>query len=247
MNLHLIYSCIGSIIATLLLPMMLYAQNVTLVDFGSSPATNTFGLAGWNTALLSDNLSYTTQGNGGGVCGSDPGEFGDYRGVSGTARNFAPGERIVATWYNDSDAAFRFTARISFVDTDIADEAEPEMQWITMRSFTDYRQGYTEMQPHSFAKTVFNIADSGLHKSDGMHSSVNVTLAIEWGSTAEKLYLVCDKIELWTDADITPPSRPTGLNATVLSDSKIELDWNAATDNIGVTDYLVYRDGEIEV
>jgi hypothetical protein len=225
---------------------MLCAQNVTLVDFGASPAANTFGLDGWNTALLSDNLSYTAKGNGGVVCSTDPGEFGDYRGVRGTARNFTPGERIVVTWYNDSDAAFRFTARISFLDTDNADEAEPEMPWITMRSFTDYRQGYTEMQPHSFAKTVFNIADSGLHKSNGMHSSVNVTLAIEWGSTAEKLSLVCDKIELWTDADIIPPSQPTGLSATVLSDSKIRLNWNAATDNVDVTDYLVYRDGEIE-
>jgi len=246
MNLHLIFSCIGSMVVTLLLPMILFAQNVTLVDFGLSSSANTFGLAGWNTALLSDNLSYTAQGNGGVVCSSDPGEFGDYRGVMGTARSFTPGERIVVTWYNDSDAAIRFTARISFLDTDSANEAEPEMQWITMRSFSDYRQGYTEIQPYSFAKTVFNITDSGSHKSDGMHSSVNVTLYIEWGDSTRKVSLVCDKIELWTDADITPPTQPTGLSDAVLSDSKIKLNWNTASDNIGVTDYLVYRDGEIE-
>ncbi len=108
--------------------------------------------------------------------------------MSTQPRSSSHGKQIESfeTWYNDSDAVFRFTARISFVDTDSADEAEPEMQWIALRSFTDYRQGYTDMQPHSFAKTVFNITDSGLHKSDGIHSSVNVTLAIEWGSTAEK-------------------------------------------------------------
>ena len=35
-------------------------QTTVLVDFGSSAAGNTFGLAGWNTAILSANLAYTT-------------------------------------------------------------------------------------------------------------------------------------------------------------------------------------------
>ena len=43
--------------------------------------------------------------------------------------------------------------------------------------------------------------------------------------------------------DTTPPSVPTGLTATAVSSSQINLAWNASTDNVGVTGYRVYRGG----
>ena len=46
-----------------------------------------------------------------------------------------------------------------------------------------------------------------------------------------------------TTADSQPPSVPTGLAATVKSASQIDLTWNPATDNTGVTGYTVYRNG----
>ncbi|WP_224249391.1 lamin tail domain-containing protein [Hyalangium gracile] len=42
-------------------------------------------------------------------------------------------------------------------------------------------------------------------------------------------------------ADTQPPSAPGSLVATVASGSEIELSWQAATDNVGVTGYQVYR------
>jgi YD repeat-containing protein len=42
-------------------------------------------------------------------------------------------------------------------------------------------------------------------------------------------------------ADTTPPSAPTGLGATVVSSTQINLSWTASTDNVGVTGYLVER------
>ncbi len=42
--------------------------------------------------------------------------------------------------------------------------------------------------------------------------------------------------------DTVAPSVPTGLAAAVISPTQINLSWNAATDNVGVTGYLVYRD-----
>ena len=42
-------------------------------------------------------------------------------------------------------------------------------------------------------------------------------------------------------ADVTAPSAPTALAATV-SDRKVVLLWNPSTDNVGVTAYRVYRD-----
>jgi chitodextrinase len=44
-------------------------------------------------------------------------------------------------------------------------------------------------------------------------------------------------------ADTTPPSVPTGLTATAVSSSQINLSWQPSTDNVGVTGYNVYRGG----
>ena len=53
-------------------------------------------------------------------------------------------------------------------------------------------------------------------------------------------------------ADTSPPSKPTGLNSTLVS-GKPRLAWSASTDNVGVTGYIIYRStsknmsGETEV
>lgn len=44
--------------------------------------------------------------------------------------------------------------------------------------------------------------------------------------------------------DTTPPTAPTGLTATFNSTTNtIDLSWTAATDNVGVTAYQIFRDG----
>ncbi|MDR3642147.1 MAG: fibronectin type III domain-containing protein [Candidatus Doudnabacteria bacterium] len=43
--------------------------------------------------------------------------------------------------------------------------------------------------------------------------------------------------------DTAPPSTPTGLTATAISGSQINLLWIASTDNVAVTGYKVYRGG----
>jgi fibronectin type 3 domain-containing protein len=48
-----------------------------------------------------------------------------------------------------------------------------------------------------------------------------------------------------TTLDLTPPSAPTGLSASVTSPTKVTLSWTAATDNVGVTGYKVSRDGAL--
>src|SRR5213078_256904 len=43
--------------------------------------------------------------------------------------------------------------------------------------------------------------------------------------------------------DTTPPSVPTGLTASAVSSSQINLSWTASSDNVGVSGYRVYRGG----
>lgn len=45
--------------------------------------------------------------------------------------------------------------------------------------------------------------------------------------------------------DTTPPSIPTGLTASAISSTQINLQWADATDNVAVTGYRVYRNGAL--
>lgn len=46
-------------------------------------------------------------------------------------------------------------------------------------------------------------------------------------------------------SDEEPPAAPTGLVATAVSTTRIDLTWNASSDNVGVAGYRVYRNGEM--
>jgi chitodextrinase len=43
--------------------------------------------------------------------------------------------------------------------------------------------------------------------------------------------------------DTTAPTAPTGLRVTSTTSGSVSLAWTASTDNVGVTGYVVYRDG----
>ena len=45
-------------------------------------------------------------------------------------------------------------------------------------------------------------------------------------------------------ADATPPTTPENLRVTAASPSEVDLAWNTSTDDVGVTAYVVLRDGQ---
>jgi hypothetical protein len=47
------------------------------------------------------------------------------------------------------------------------------------------------------------------------------------------------------DPDTSPPTAPSGLTAHAASSTRVDLSWTAATDDVGVTGYRVYRDGSL--
>src|SRR4029450_10061279 len=43
--------------------------------------------------------------------------------------------------------------------------------------------------------------------------------------------------------DTEAPTPPLNLKATEMSSTRVDLEWDAATDNVGVTSYEIYREG----
>ena len=70
-------------------------------------------------------------------------------------------------------------------------------------------------------------------------SSTATSMSSREGSFAPQLV-----IDLQTGTpDTQPPSVPVNLIATAVNSTQVNLGWSASTDNVGVTGYLVYRDG----
>jgi chitodextrinase len=46
-------------------------------------------------------------------------------------------------------------------------------------------------------------------------------------------------------ADTVPPTIPAGLTGTAVGSTQASLSWSAATDNVGVTGYTIYRNGVV--
>ena len=85
-------------------------------------------------------------------------------------------------------------------------------------------------------KNVTSYKDNGLSSGTKYYYKVKVYKRKEsvYSNTANATTLA---------PDTTPPSVPTGLNASAPSCSQINLSWSASTDNVGVVGYKVYRNG----
>ncbi len=55
------------------------------------------------------------------------------------------------------------------------------------------------------------------------------------------MQMVAFKAASGAPTDTTPPTAPSNLTATAVSDNQINLSWTASTDNVGVTGYLIER------
>lgn len=69
-------------------------------------------------------------------------------------------------------------------------------------------------------------------------SSITTTKIRLQNITGADNYARIVEVEAWGNSDTTSPSDVTGLTATKVSDSQINIDSNAATDNVGVQQYL---------
>jgi hypothetical protein len=62
----------------------------------------------------------------------------------------------------------------------------------------------------------------------------------EAGVTAPQLEVATE-----TPTDLEPPSVPGGLSGAATGSTRVQLSWNASTDDVGVAGYDVFRDGQL--
>jgi PKD repeat protein len=148
----------------------------TLIDFGVTQASNSFGVAYWDSVIKDKYATYTTAGPGG-LYQLGGSTVYNYQGITGPERTFHEGEKIIASWYNDGETAITFTPKVSLDDTNRR-VSSPAGTWYDMESIT--------IDPGNSGKTTFTIDAA----TTGEYGAVNVN------SNAGSSSLIIDKIEL---------------------------------------------------
>src|SRR5262249_23125734 len=119
-------------------------SSVLLVKFGKTSTLNAFGLSGWSNVIKDDYTDYRDIGPGGTTIVVGDNYSYNYQGVTGTARNFASGEKIRVTWYNNSSNTTSFTPNISFMSSGrIGSNGWYPMTSVTVPSFGSAISEYT--------------------------------------------------------------------------------------------------------
>jgi formylglycine-generating enzyme required for sulfatase activity len=108
--------------------------------------------------------------------------------------------------------------------------------------------GYKLVKADPFNQYILDVPSTSVSYSDtGLNSSTQYCyqmLALDAaGNTSGWGELVCATTKPVTDT--TNPTIPENLTATASSATQINLTWTAATDNIKVAGYRVYRDGAV--
>jgi len=85
---------------------------------------------------------------------------------------------------------------------------------------------------------------SGLQFNAG--TSGYVKLINRTGESSKTTTVIADAVKFVSGTyDTSPPSPPTDLQATAISESQIRLTWSPSTDNVAVFGYRVYRDSQL--
>ncbi len=107
---------------------------------------------------------------------------------------------------------------------------------VAVTGYRIYRDGSTT--PLNTASSL-SFTDSGLNSDQAYSYRVSAVDAAGNESTQSSSLMV----NTLAPADTTPPTAPGSLSSTNIDTDRLTLNWNAATDNVAVTGYRIYRDG----
>ena len=96
--------------------------------------------------------------------------------------------------------------------------------------------------PDTVTSTAITFKASAYGLTNGSH---NIRIVNSQVGNSNTVYFALSMTNQSPSIDTTPPSIPTGLSATAISASQINLAWNPSTDNVGVVGYKIYRNGTL--
>jgi fibronectin type 3 domain-containing protein len=107
-------------------------------------------------------------------------------------------------------------------------------------SYSIHRCAGTGCTPSTVIATISNTA----YADTGLNPSTTYVYALSARDAADNQSLPSTSASATTlapPADTTPPTVPSGLTATPVSPTQINLSWQGSTDNVGVESYTIHR------
>lgn len=92
------------------------------------------------------------------------------------------------------------------------------------------------------------VSNNGLNWGDlgnvtlNMNASLYVGLAVSSHNETKLSTAIFDKVKVNASGDVYPPTEPTHLQSTSVTDTTASISWTASLDDVGVKDYDVYKD-----
>jgi chitodextrinase len=123
-----------------------------------------------------------------------------------------------------------------------ASSSQINLSWTASTDSSSGIRGYKVYRSNTQIATVTTTSFSNTGLSANTTYQYAVAAYDRAGNTSSKSSSV-SATTLSNSTDTTPPSAPEGLTATAISSSAINLTWTAATDDVGVKGYTVFRNG----
>jgi hypothetical protein len=188
-------------------------------------------------------LSYQWQKNGASISGATS---SSYATAATTTSDSGSTFRVVVTNTAGTVTSSAATLTVNAAAVAPAITTQPANQTVTAGQTASFTVVASGTAPLSYQWQKNGASISGATSSS---YSTPATTTADSGSTFAVVVsntagtLTSSAATLTVNADTTAPTVPSGLAATAVSSSQINLSWTASTDNVGVTGYNIYRGG----